>query len=135
MGQFIEIAKSKINESEDATEKFRSLIYMHFFQLSQDPNLAIVTQLELRQSNAELRRQINEVLKKYLHLIDEVIHCGMEQGTFRRDLDPVLVRQMIFGTLDECVTNWLLKERKFDLVSSVDPVFKVFMNGLKREEK
>jgi TetR/AcrR family fatty acid metabolism transcriptional regulator len=132
MGMFIDVAERKIGQEEYIDEKLRMLIYMHFYQLSEDPNLAVVTQLELRQSNAELRRKINEVLKKYLYLIDQIVLSGKEQGNFSQDVDPLLARQMIFGTLDECVTSWLLKDRKYDLVSLVDPIHTLFLKGLKK---
>jgi TetR/AcrR family fatty acid metabolism transcriptional regulator len=132
MGQFIEVVETKIAQQELAEEKLRALIYMHFYQLSEDPDLAVVTQLELRQSNPELRRQINEVLKKYLTLIDQIVQSGIEQEIFNKGIDPLLARQMIFGTLDESVTNWLLKDKKFSLVSLVDPIHNLFLNGLKR---
>jgi TetR/AcrR family fatty acid metabolism transcriptional regulator len=132
MGQFIEVAETKISQQELAEEKLRTLIYMHFYQLSENPDLAVVTQLELRQSNPELRRQINEVLKKYLTLIDQIVQSGIQQEIFNKGIDPLLARQMIFGTLDESVTNWLLKDRKFNLVSLVDPIHNLFLNGLKR---
>jgi TetR/AcrR family fatty acid metabolism transcriptional regulator len=132
MGQFIEIAKNRINQVQSVEDKLRSLIYMHFYQLSLDHELAIVTQLELRQSNPELRRQINDVLKKYLSLIDNVIQVGLEQGVLKDDIDPILARNMIFGTLDESVTSWLLKERKYELVSLVEPVLKLFLGGIKK---
>lgn len=132
MGMFIDVAKRKIGQEEYIDEKLRMLIYMHFYQLSQDPDLAVVTQLELRQSNTELRRKINEVLKKYLSLIDQIVLSGKEQGDFSEDIDPLLARQMIFGTLDECVTSWLLKDRKYDLVSLVDPIHTIFLKGLKK---
>lgn len=132
MGQFIEMAELKIRQQELVEKKLRALIYTHFYQLSQNPDLAVVTQLELRQSNPELRRQINDVLKKYLTLIDQIVQSGIEQGIFASETDPLLARQMIFGTLDESVTSWLLKDRKFDLVSLVDPIHNLFLNGLKR---
>lgn len=132
MGQFIEVTETKIAQQELVEEKLRTLIYMHFYQLSENPDLAVVTQLELRQSNPELRRQINEILKKYFTLIDQIVQSGIEQAVFTEGTDPLLARQMIFGTLDESVTNWLLKDRKFNLVSLVDPVHNLFLNGLKR---
>jgi len=133
MGRFIAEAKEKIEKHESVTDQLRTLIHSHFYQLSQDPSLAVVTQIELRQSNADLRKKINEILKNYFKLIDQVVQNGLEQGEFRESVDPLLARQMIFGTLDECVTNWLVKERKYDLVSSVEPVLDLFLNGLQKK--
>ena len=50
----------------DTSEKLFKMIDNHFRVLHEDRHLAIVTQLELRQSNKELRLRINEVLKEYL---------------------------------------------------------------------
>src|SRR5690625_2845611 len=63
MGMFIEKTIEAINEKETASEKLLTLIEMHYNQLSESPHLAIVTQLELRQSKPELRKEINRVLK------------------------------------------------------------------------
>ena len=63
MGHFIEKTVQAINEKESASEKLLTLIEMYYKQLSESPYVAIVTQLELRQSKQELRKEINKVLK------------------------------------------------------------------------
>ncbi|TXL62530.1 TetR/AcrR family transcriptional regulator [Cerasibacillus terrae] len=133
MGQFIqEIAKATEKEN-DVQSKLLTLIQLHFEQLAVDHHLAIVTQLELRQSDPKIRAQINDVLKVYLDVIDSILEEGMEKKLFRNDLHVPLMRQMIFGTLDETVTNWVMKNQKFDLVRLAPDVHKLLMNGLKSE--
>ncbi|MGM8215546.1 TetR/AcrR family transcriptional regulator [Bacillaceae bacterium W0354] len=134
MGQFIERIEEATKEKENADLKLLTLIEMHFRQLSEDPKLAIVTQLELRQSNKHLRLKINEVLRRYLKIVDEVLTEGMNEGTFHEHLNVRLVRQMIFGTLDEIVTNWVMKEQKYDLVSQAKEVHFIISNGLKKHK-
>ena len=130
MGQFVEQTVNCINTKNNASEKLKMLIEMHFRQLSEDHHMAIVTQLELRQSNKELRLKINNVLKPYLAVIDHLILEGIEENIFRHDLNLPLVRQMIFGTMDEIVTNWVMKDQKYDLVGQADMVHKQLTNGL-----
>lgn len=130
MGQFIEKIKEETERKTYADEKLYTLIEMHFSQLSNNSHLAIVTQLELRQSNYELRRQINQVLKPYLNIIDQIVQEGMEQKLFREQLMIPVVRQMIFGTLDEIVTNWVMKERKYDLMEQVPQVHQLLLDGI-----
>src|SRR5699024_10969205 len=55
MGQFIEQIAKSINEKANAKDRLYTLIKMHFHQLAENHHLAIVTQLELRQSNKALR--------------------------------------------------------------------------------
>lgn len=130
MGQFIDEIASSIDKLPSADEKLLTLIKMHFRQLANDHHLAIVTQLELRQSNKGLRLKINEVLKSYLAVIDQIVKEGIEEKLFRHDLQLPLVRQMIFGTLDETVTNWVMNEQKYDLVKQAPQVHQLIANGL-----
>ncbi|WP_163970170.1 TetR/AcrR family transcriptional regulator [Oceanobacillus halotolerans] len=132
MGTFIEKIVSSIKEKNNADEKLLTLIRTHFQQLAENHHLAIVTQLELRQSNKELRLKINKILKPYLTLIDEIIKEGIEEKIFRDDLNLPLVRQMIFGTLDEVVTNWVMNEQRYQLVEQAHPVHTLIINGLSK---
>ena len=66
MGQFISQAEVQIKEKTDPREQLKALIEMHFAHLTANPELAVVTQLELRQPNPGLRRKINRILKRYL---------------------------------------------------------------------
>ncbi|TES58158.1 TetR family transcriptional regulator [Halalkalibacterium halodurans] len=131
MGRFVDKIRSQMNEATDVEEKLKILVNMHFKQLAADHKLAIVTQLELRQSNTELRLKINEVLKGYLNLLDELLMEGKEKGYFFQELDTRLARQMIFGTLDEVVTNWVMKDCKYDLTALVKPVHQLLLSGLR----
>ncbi|HLR08352.1 MAG TPA: TetR/AcrR family transcriptional regulator [Bacillota bacterium] len=136
MGQFIEQIANSIDKKQNASDRLYTLIKMHFQQLAENHYLAIVTQLELRQSNKSLRLKINNVLKSYLTVIDKIVEEGIQEGVFRNDINPPLVRQMIFGTIDEIVTNWVMKEQKYDLINQASQVHDLIMNGLavKKEE-
>lgn len=131
MGDFIEHTSKAIKKQGLAKDQLRTLIEMHFAQLAENKHLAVVTQLELRQSNLELRFQINDVLTPYLQLIDEVIQTGIDEKTFKGNLHIPLARQMIFGTMDEIVTTWVVKEHKYNLVELVDPVHDMLIDGLR----
>lgn len=131
MGNFVEKIEEKIAGKQLAAEKLLMMIETHFKILSEDQHLAIVTQLELRQSNKELRLRINNVLKGYLKVIDQILIEGMENGEFARDLNVRLARQMIFGTMDETATTWVMSDQKYDLESLAEPVHKLILNGCK----
>ncbi|MFZ3588391.1 TetR/AcrR family transcriptional regulator [Bacillus sp. DJP31] len=129
MGMFVENLENEISGIPSAAEKLYNLVEMHFHHLGSDPHLAVVTQLELRQSNKELRLRINEVLKGYLAVVDHIVKAGMTSGEFRPDLDIRLARQMIFGTIDETVTSWVMNDQKYDLIQLVKPVNQLLING------
>jgi len=130
MGQFVEKLREVIDGKARATEKLYLLIENHFRILSRDPKLAVVTQLELRQTNRELRAKINGILKNYLRLMDQILQEGIEKGEFSQGLDIRLARQMIFGTIDETVTTWVMNDHKYDLVGLAPKVHHMLIHGL-----
>ncbi|MFF2857832.1 TetR/AcrR family transcriptional regulator [Peribacillus sp. NPDC058002] len=129
MGSFVEQIEEEIKGKTTASDKLSVLIQKHFRNLSEDVNLAIVTQLELRQSNKELRLRINDVLRGYLNLIDQIIIEGKENGEFLPDLNNLLARQMIFGTIDETVTTWVMNEQKYSLPDLAPDVHRLLIGG------
>lgn len=135
MGQFISKIESSIEEKETSSEKLKTLIEMHYLQLTESPFLARVTQLELRQSKPELRREINKVLKSYLNVIDSVIEQGIREKEIRSDIHPRLIRQMIFGTIDETVTTWVMKSERYELVDQAEGVHALLVNGLYNNDR
>lgn len=134
MGHFVDRISHSINNKGQANEKLFTLIDMHFRQLAENHQLAVVTQLELRQSNLQLRYKINEVLKPYFKIIDDIINEGIEQKIFKANLHLPLVRQMIFGTLDETVTTWVMKDHRYDLVEQAKDVHNLIFCGLASEK-
>lgn len=80
MGNFIERIRKATENVDKADEKLFALIDTHFRQLSEDPHLAVVTQLELRQSDKRLRAQINDVLKVICTLLIQSSKVGWKKN-------------------------------------------------------
>lgn len=129
MGNFIEKIDIDIAGKTSVVEKLYTLVEKHFNYLASDHYLAVVTQLELRQSNKDLRLKINDVLKGYLLVVENIVEFGKETGEFHSDLDVRIAKQMIFGTIDETVTTWVMNEQKYDLAALAKPVQKLLVSG------
>ena len=131
MGVFVESLQEIIKNGESSADKLSQMIDNHFNVLANDRHLATVTQLELRQSNKELRLKINSILKEYLKLLDEILIEGMFKGEFNSTMDVRIARQMVFGTIDETITSWVMNEFRYDLIETAPKVRHLLLNGLK----
>ncbi|MFB6362917.1 TetR/AcrR family transcriptional regulator [Paenibacillus elgii] len=127
VGQF----HSSIKETDSADEALRKICEIHYTMLEQNIDLAFVTQIELRQSSLALRKEIGLVVKTYIELIEKVLRQGIEEGIFRANLDVKLTRLLVFGSMDEVVTSWLIAGRKYSLTAQVDKTVEFFIQGLK----
>lgn len=129
MGNFIEKIEDEIKTKQTASEKLYFLVEKHFSLLAEDHHLAIVTQLELRQSNKELRIRINQVLKGYFNVLDKILTSGKETGEFREGLDLRLARQMVFGTIDEIATTWVMNDQRYNITEQAMKVHELIVYG------
>lgn len=131
MAVFVSKLEQILEKDHSAAEKLKHMIESHFTLLASDIHLAIVTQLELRQSNTEIRLKINSVLREYLLLLDQILITGMESDEFDKDMDIRLARQMVFGTMDETITTWVMNEHKYELVELAPKVHHLLMKGMR----
>ena len=131
MGIFVENLQAIINSGETSSDKLCKMIENHLRVLSSDHHLATVTQLELRQSNKELRLKINMILKEYLVLLDQILIAGMLAGEFNPSMDVRIARQMVFGTIDEITTTWVMNDYRYDLMEQAPKIQQLLLNALK----
>jgi TetR/AcrR family transcriptional regulator, fatty acid metabolism regulator protein len=48
------------------------------------------------------------VLAQPIYAIERVIARGIERGEFRQDIDPVFAATVVYGSIDELLTAWVL---------------------------
>ncbi|MBD7943632.1 MULTISPECIES: TetR/AcrR family transcriptional regulator [Psychrobacillus] len=130
MEVFADNLKEILKENISASDKLYKMIENHFKVLASNRHLATVTQLELRQSNLALRLRINAILKNYLTLLDTILKEGIENEEFENSVDIRLARQMVFGTIDETTTSWVMNEYKYDLVGLTEKVHRLLLKGI-----
>ena len=121
--------RAAVADIADPAERLRQFAHLHLGMLGRDRNLAIVFQVELRQSVKFMERFSSTLLRDYLGQIRAAIEDGQEQGLFRTDVNATAVAKMFFGALDEMATNWILSRRRRSLESDADAVVDIFLDG------
>jgi TetR/AcrR family transcriptional regulator, fatty acid metabolism regulator protein len=121
--------RAAVADIRDPAERLRRFAHLHLAMLGRDRNLAIVFQVELRQSVKFMERFSSTLLRDYLGQIRAAIEDGQKSGLFRRDVKATTVAKMFFGALDEMATNWILSRRRHNLESDADTVVDIFLDG------
>ena len=117
----------------DPIERLHRLARVHLGGLGSRRDLAIVFQVELRQSTKFMERFSATQLRAYLDQLRDAVCAAQEAGLFRADISPTLAAKAIFGALDEMVTNWVLSNRDHRLIDDADPVIDLLVNGMKAQ--
>src|SRR5438093_7724962 len=123
--------RKAVADVRDPAERLRRFARLHLARLGHDRKLAIVFQVELRQSTKFMERFSSTLLRDYLGLIRTAIADGQAAGVFRADLNATVAAKMFFGALDEMATNWMLSRRRYSLEPDADAVVDLFLNGAK----
>jgi TetR/AcrR family transcriptional regulator, fatty acid metabolism regulator protein len=129
MRESLTAGREAVADLSDPRERLRRLARGHLARLGSDRNLAVVFQVELRQSTKFMERFSSTHLRDYLGLIREAIADGQRSGVFRDDIKATVAAKMLFGALDEMATNWILSKRRYSLESDADAVVDLFING------
>lgn len=117
----------------DPAERLRRIAHLHLGRLGRDKDLAVVFQVELRQSVKFMERFSETFLQEYFTLIRSAIADGQQSGAFRKNVNATTATKIFFGALDEMATNWMLSRRKYALTAEADAVVDLFINGVGRK--
>ena len=131
MTRALEQTERALDGVTDPIERLHRLARVHLGGLGSQRDLAVVFQVELRQSTKFMERFSAAQLRSYLDHLGNAVRAAQEAGLFRTDLSPTLAAKAIFGALDEMVTNWVLSNRDYRLVDDADPVIDLLVNGMK----
>jgi TetR/AcrR family fatty acid metabolism transcriptional regulator len=121
--------RASVPANTNAVDQLRRFARLHLAHLGRDRNLAVVFQVELRQSTKFMERFSSTLLRDYLGLIREAIADGQRQGALRSDINATLAAKVFYGALDEMATNWILSRRRYSLEADADAVVDLFLNG------
>ena len=130
MEEFIGEGKREIDGIEEADKRLRKIAELHLEKLGADRNLAVVFQVELRGSTKFMEEFSATGFAEYLGIIHQTIEDGQQAGAFRKDLNATVCSKILFGALDEMVTNWILSKKSYPLAPMADEVLKIFFSGV-----
>ncbi|MBI4411910.1 MAG: TetR/AcrR family transcriptional regulator [Deltaproteobacteria bacterium] len=131
MDLFIQEAEAALKSSSDPKEKLREFISLHLKLVQKYPDLAQVIQIELRQSTKFMKEYPNEKFFQYLDIVSGIIGDGQESGVFKKNLDPVILKRVIFGAVDEIALEWtLMKRKRYTMAEAADQVCGMIFEGI-----
>jgi TetR/AcrR family transcriptional regulator, fatty acid metabolism regulator protein len=130
MEEFISEGKKEIAGIAEPDKRLRRIAQLHLERLGADRDLAIVFQVELRGSIKFMQEFSAAGFAEYLEIIHQTIVEGQRAGIFRKSLNAIVCSKILFGALDEMVTNWILSPKAYALAPLADTVLEVFFGGM-----
>jgi AcrR family transcriptional regulator len=116
---------------EPAEEKVRKVAAIVLRSWRNDPDLVRVLVREVARS-PHLQQEVDEIAQAFAAL-ERILEGGVEEGTFRGDVDVRLAAWMLYGALEEILTGWVLgrlPDADADVAAAESTVADVLCHGL-----
>jgi TetR/AcrR family fatty acid metabolism transcriptional regulator len=121
----------QISREDDPVKKLEKFALIHLQLIEQNPNMAEIIQVEVRQSSKFMKEYKNEKFAQYLDLIGEIVQEGQEKGVFKKEVIPGIAKRAFFGALDEMSRFWVLSSRKqYDIRTAAKQISEYFLHGI-----
>jgi len=128
---FMRTARTELEQLPTPTDRLRRLAFLHLEALGSNRNMAVVFQMELRQSTRFLSEFSHEHLVEYFSLVRQAICDGKANGEFRSDMPEKIAANCFFGAIDEMVTSWVLSEKDYPLSHVADAILDILLSGMR----
>jgi TetR/AcrR family transcriptional regulator, fatty acid metabolism regulator protein len=94
---------------QGAENKLRKAVWFHCMTFSSPENRQEITiVLESRSNPGLYRSKAYDALKKYAGQFTDILREGIGEGTFHGISSPMIIRDMILGTVDYIAINWMV---------------------------
>lgn len=131
MEQIVQRFRLQVNRCESSGERLKCFIELHLKMVAENPSLAEVLTVELRQSAKFMREYKAPQFAEYLNLLGEIILYGQERGEISASVDPSIARRIIFGALDELSLYWVsVKKPTQTLNQAIDELWRWCSGGV-----
>ncbi|MCB2228281.1 MAG: TetR/AcrR family transcriptional regulator [Desulfarculaceae bacterium] len=110
--------------------KLRALVYRLLELYEDNPEYANVISMILKTSRNFTETAEYQVIQESARMMREVIEQGIADGEFRSGLNPVIVRSMIIGTIDNLVVRKGLLGKPQNLMETAEGIIDALFNGL-----
>jgi TetR/AcrR family fatty acid metabolism transcriptional regulator len=113
------------------TDKLHALIRCYLRLIHDQPAVAEVLTIELRQSEKFMREASNPKFGDLLRMLAGIVADGQAAGELSDAVPAPIAARMIYGMLDELALAWLLQRgEKFDILRAADWVGALVTRGL-----
>ncbi|MBU2546776.1 MAG: TetR/AcrR family transcriptional regulator [Proteobacteria bacterium] len=123
-----------LNYIRGASNKVRSIVYHYLSFYQNHPEYASVVMLILKQNRKFLDTEAYRIIREGFRVITRVVEEGVASREFRSDANPFLVRSVLLGTIEHLVIRRLLLGQPEDLMSLVDPLTDMIIQGIQKDE-
>jgi len=128
----IDMAATNVHGMSGARERLRYLIWLQLRAFTEQPELCRLIIAEARPMEDYYESRIADLNRRYTALLVDVVDDGQRAGEFRGDVDPAMVRDLVYGGIEHIAWGAVTGRRTVDPTQVADSLTSLVCNGLER---
>jgi TetR/AcrR family fatty acid metabolism transcriptional regulator len=126
--QFYKILENDLQGIEGNENLLRKLMWslLNFYDLN--PKYAIILLMECRSNQAFYQSQAYRFIRRLSKMFISILGAGKESGDFNEDTNSMLVRDLIFGGIDQSVLSCMVLNEINKITDDSRGIFQLFQN-------
>ena len=115
---YLDFLELQLRGIEGALNRIRKFVWSHLYTWRRRRFIARFLLLEIRQDSGFYESHAHDLIRRYDEDLTGLIKEGIEEGSIREDVEVGMVRNVIFGGIEQIALHWALKEEPFDVDAS-----------------
>ena len=131
MTRIISELRGVVEAAEGVEEKLRGMFRTYAALVEDDPELAEVLTVELRESGKFMDEFAAPLFGELLRILVDIVEHGQQQGELRPDFSSRTIARALFGAVDELALAWVMSKRKWSLEMAGQELLDVLLGGMR----
>ncbi|MBW1803225.1 MAG: TetR/AcrR family transcriptional regulator [Deltaproteobacteria bacterium] len=132
-GNYLQMAIEALNEHfqgmKEPGPKLRKAIWHYLADIKNHPHYARTLMMAQRENPEFYSSEQVRYVKQYSGLILQIVIAGQEEGFFRKDINPRLIRNMAMGTSVYAAFDCIINESPFDPNDMSDIIYQLVLDA------
>ncbi len=126
----IEDLGAKVAGGKSFSEQLYILISVHLSTFVAERNLCRLFISEVRTASDYRGSAIQQLNRRYTSILIKMVDDAVATGEIPRDVDPRVVRDMLFGAIEHSAWRHTIAKRPLDAAGLARSITDIFLNGL-----
>jgi len=122
--------ESGLRAVRGTANRLRFIVGRHLQAFSADRGLCRLLFREIRPDGELYHSAIEDLNRRYTRAALRAIEEGIETGELRGDLDPTMVRNMIYGAIEHVVWRFVFRGGRLDVDKVADDLTNALLHGI-----
>jgi TetR/AcrR family fatty acid metabolism transcriptional regulator len=114
-----------------ALNKIRKLVWFYFWFFQNNKPWTSIVLMILRQNNKFLDAPAYQLIRKWAQEILKIFKEGQDEGSIRQNVNILVARNLLLGTIEHLTTRWILMGKPNHLTEYANDTAELIINAVK----